>query len=127
MQSYNGKSDPLVHFYRYEQHLEVLGATKKVKCICFPLFLIDTATMWFRRLEPGSIDSWDILEKLFISRFRVHTIQPKDAISLANVKQWEGETLNNYLERFNAIVAEVKGSGEDLKLMAIVAGFDKRS
>lgn len=60
-----------------------------------------------------------------MSQFRVHTIQPKDAFSLADVKQREGETLKNYLERFNAMEEEVNGFGEDLILMAIVAGVHK--
>lgn len=46
MQPYDESNDLLVHLYKYEQHIEVLGVIKEVMCRCFSLFLIDLPTMW---------------------------------------------------------------------------------
>ena len=58
MHPYDGKSNPLVNLLKYEQHMEVAGASEEIMCKCFPIYLTDLATMWFCRLEPGSIDSY---------------------------------------------------------------------
>lgn len=55
----------------------------------------------------------------FKSQFRVHIVQPKDVISLTDIKQRDKESLLSYLTRFNIAVAAVKKPDERLPHMAI--------
>ena len=96
MRPYDGKSDPLVHLLKYEQHMEVAGASEEKMCKYFPIYLTDLATMWFCRLESGSIDSCSELIQSFKNQFRIHMVQPKDPITLTDIKQRDRESLVNY-------------------------------
>ena len=58
MDPYDGTTDPRVHLARYAQHMGVAQASEEVTCRCFPIFLTGLATMWFCRLDCGSINSW---------------------------------------------------------------------
>jgi len=98
------------------------GATERVVCKCFPLFLSDLAITWFRRLAQGSISSWKLLKEKFINQFCIHVEQPKDAYSLSNIKQRPDESIQQYLIRFNAAVAAVQDADEKLILMALCSG-----
>lgn len=63
-----------------------------------------------------------MLKEKFISQFRIHMEQPKDAYSLSNIKQKPGEIVQQYLTRFNAAAAAVQGADEKLILMALCSG-----
>ena len=58
MDPYDGTIDPKVHLAKYTQHMGVAQASEEIMCWCFPIFLIGLATMWFCRLDRGSINSW---------------------------------------------------------------------
>ena len=49
--------------------------------------------------------------------------QPRDAYSLSDIKQRSGESLQQYLTRFNAAVAAVQNADEKLTLMALCGGI----
>ena len=54
-------------------------------------------------------------------------VQPKDPITLTDIKQRDGESLVSYLTQFNAAAAAVKRPDDRLVNMAIVAGINKRT
>ena len=63
-----------------------------------------------------------MLKDKFISQFRIHVEQPRDAYSLSDIKQKTGESLQQYLTRFNAAAAAVQNADERLTLMALCEG-----
>ena len=87
MDPYKGTLDPIIHLQCYSQHMLMNGAIEGVLCKCFPLFLSGLATTWFCRLPHGSISSWEMLKEKFISQFRIHVEQSRDAYSLSDIKQ----------------------------------------
>ena len=118
---YNRKADPTVHLTKYIRHMEVLGASDEVMARCFPLYLTDIAAMWFRQLENGSIGTWTELIERFMRQFRVHIVRPKNVMTLTSMKQWKGESLRDFLTRFNAAVASVDRPDPSMVLMAAVS------
>lgn len=66
-----------------------VGETEEIICKCFPIYLMDLATMWFCRLELGYIGSYSLLVRSFKSRFQIHMVQSKEAIFLMNIKQMD--------------------------------------
>src|SRR5574338_367720 len=123
VEGYDGRTDPAVHLTRYIRHMEVLGASQEVMTRCFPLYLTDIAALWFRQLESGSIGTWtDLIEK-FMRQFRVHISRPKNVMSLATLKQKAGESLRNFLTRFNAAAASVDRPDPSMIMMAAVSGI----
>jgi hypothetical protein len=66
----------------------------------FVLFIITgTAFAWFSSLAPGSIISWDMLERKFHDHFYSGSIQLK-LIYLTSVRQGKDEIVSAYIKRF---------------------------
>ena len=94
---------------------------------CFPLYLTDIAALWFRQLESGSIGTWTELIDRFMRQFRVHIVRPRSVLTLTSMKQWKGESLKDFLTRFNAAVASVDRPDPSMALMAVVSGIADNS
>src|SRR4051812_16817870 len=54
---------------------------------------------WFKRLKPGCIKSWNDLERKFLHRFPDFDLEVS-SVTLASIKQKEGEPIIEYIERF---------------------------
>ena len=121
VEGYDGRTDPAVHLTRYIRNMEVLGASQEVMARCFPLYLLDIAALWFRQLESGSIGTWTDLTERFMRQFRVHISRPKNVMSLATLKQKAGESLRNFLTRFNAAAASVDRPDPSMVMTAAVS------
>lgn len=69
----------------------------------FPLTLAGAARKWFRRLSPGTIESFDPLSKskLFISQFMSPLYGKKPITHLFPDKQRKDELLKDSVVRFN--------------------------
>jgi hypothetical protein len=65
----------------------------------FSLSLTDTAFAWFSSLSPGSVISWDMLERKFHDHFYSGSIQLK-LTDLTSVRQGRDETISTYIKRF---------------------------
>lgn len=92
---------------------------------CFSIFLTGLAIMWFCRLDHGSMGSWPELVIQFKNEFRVHIEQPKDVITLTDIKQRNDESLKNYITRSNTAATIVQKPDPTLVHMAIVIGVKK--
>ena len=90
---YEGSSDPNQHILKYEWSMTAARADDAVKCCSFPISLGGIATMWFTRLPPRSISSFDQLATKFVEQFCMHIARPKDVNTLSSVTQALGETL----------------------------------
>ena len=123
VEMYDGRTDPAVHLMKYMRHMEVLEASQEVMDQCFPLYLKDIAALWFRQLENGSIRTCADLTERFMEQFRVHIARPKNVMSLATLKQKAGESLRNFLTRFNAAAASVYRPDPSMVMMAVVSGI----
>lgn len=84
MPSYDGKADPRQHLIIYGWHMDTATTSDAMKLRCFPIFLEGVRAMWFTRLPPRSISSFDILARKFIEQFCMYTTHLKDIMSLSN-------------------------------------------
>ena len=83
--------------------------------------------MWFTRLPPRSISSFNQLATKFLEQFRMHVARPKDVNTLSSVTQAPGETLRHYLERFHTACAEISNPNDNSILMALTKRIDPDS
>ncbi|KMS96889.1 hypothetical protein BVRB_7g180720 [Beta vulgaris subsp. vulgaris] len=76
-----------------------------VKLHSFPFSLFDIAKDWLYSLPPGSITTWDALQKAFLENFfpasRIGSIRKE----ICGVKQHSNESLYEYWERFKRLCA----------------------
>jgi hypothetical protein len=73
-----------------------------LKVRLFSLSLTGTAFAWFFSLAPGSILSWDMLERKFHDHFYSGSIQLK-LTDLISVRHRRDETISTYIKRFKEL------------------------
>ncbi|KAI9154287.1 hypothetical protein LWI28_023795 [Acer negundo] len=81
-EKYSRIEDPVSHLESFVHHMEVQNATQLAKCRMFPSTLTDCAKTWFRKLPPGSVDSFSKLTTAFYTQFQGIEPCPKDSILL---------------------------------------------
>jgi hypothetical protein len=87
------------HISQYTAQLGEAGVYNTLKVRLFSLSLTGTAFVWFSSLAPGSIISWDMLERKFHDHFYSGSMQLK-LTDLTSVSQGRDETVSAYIKRF---------------------------
>jgi hypothetical protein len=94
-----------------------------VKCKLFVTTLRRGDVTWFKNLRRNSIDSWRDLCYEFTTHFTASRTQPKTMASLEAIVQGKSEPLQDYIERFNKEVVQVRGADETTKRYLIAKGL----
>ncbi|GJV13296.1 protein kinase-like domain, concanavalin A-like lectin/glucanase domain protein [Tanacetum coccineum] len=92
----------------------------------FPITRTGAAERWVDRLSLGTVDSWDLLKKVFIQRYYPSSKTAKQLEDICNFKYEGDETLYQAWERnidrsssnsegFAAIVSKLDSLGRDMK------------
>ncbi|GKE47414.1 reverse transcriptase domain-containing protein, partial [Tanacetum coccineum] len=99
-ETYDGTGDP-------EDRLKVFQASAQVERWAIPTWyhmfnstLIEAARVWFDELPPESINSYKDLKAAFLAYFMQHKKHVKDPVEIHNIKQKDGETIEEFMERF---------------------------
>nr|GEY32363.1 reverse transcriptase domain-containing protein [Tanacetum cinerariifolium] len=100
IRTYDGTGDP-------EDHVKVFHAAAQVErwamptwCHMFNSTLIGAARVWFDELPPESIDGYKDMKAAFLSYFMQQKKYVKDPVEIYNIKQRDGETIEDSMERF---------------------------
>ncbi|RWV90302.1 hypothetical protein GW17_00047506 [Ensete ventricosum] len=79
--------------------------------------------MWYSRLKPASIRSFDQLAKEFESNF-LASVQPRPTTtSLLEMRQKEDEPLEQYLARFTTGIKDIPDGHPSLVIQAFLIGL----
>nr|GEU77823.1 reverse transcriptase domain-containing protein [Tanacetum cinerariifolium] len=71
-----------------------------------------TTRIWFDELPPESIDGYKDLKAAFLTYFMQQKKYVKDPVEIYNIKQKDGETIEDFIERFKVEIGRVKGAPE---------------
>nr|GEV82117.1 reverse transcriptase domain-containing protein [Tanacetum cinerariifolium] len=100
VKTYNESDDP-------EDHLKILQAAAKVErwamptwCHMFNSTLTGSAMVWFDDLPSKFVDSYDDLKKAFLANFLQQKKCIKDLVEIHHIKQREGESMEDFMQRF---------------------------
>jgi hypothetical protein len=67
-----------------------------IKTLFFPMALETMPLQWFDKLNPGSIQNWEDLQRSFCENFTGIITHPITHAELKGLKQKGGESLRNY-------------------------------
>nr|GEX44941.1 reverse transcriptase domain-containing protein [Tanacetum cinerariifolium] len=122
VKTYDGTGDP-------EDHIKVFQAAAQVErwamptwCHMFNSTLIGAARVWFDEISPESIDGYKDLRTAFLAYFMQQKKYVKDPVEIHNIKQREGETIEDFMERFKIETRRMKGAPECMR----ISGFMHR-
>ncbi|XP_057476947.1 uncharacterized protein LOC130764663 [Actinidia eriantha] len=128
--------DPMDHLDSYKSLMSLQGYSDEIMCkaffdeiMCkvFSATLQGLARSWFRKLSPGTIDSFDDVNRLFVANFMSCRVRQKNASHLFTIHQKETESLKDYVKRFNQAILEVEDPSDKVVVMAMMEGLHPRS
>ena len=61
-----------------------------------------SAFIWYTQLQPGSIHTWDDLQRAFLAQF-VSSKKKDSIIDLANARQKSNESVNEFITRWRSL------------------------
>ncbi|XP_050222446.1 uncharacterized protein LOC126672535 [Mercurialis annua] len=113
LDDYNGTGDPITHLSCFQVVMMVQSLFEAAVCKLFPTTLKGPATIWYRSLKEGSIQSFDELARAFRTHFTPSIKRKKKSSDLKLCYQKPGESLQSYIGRFNAEAVEVGNLNDD--------------
>ncbi|GKV02603.1 hypothetical protein SLEP1_g15020 [Rubroshorea leprosula] len=81
------------------------------------------ARTWYYSLPPRSISSYTEMASAFATKFSSRRLIRKTTSELMQVKQRDGESLKNYISRFNDAILEVSSFDQAMGIAAVISGF----
>ena len=101
LESYDGSKDPLDHIESFKTLILLQMTPDEVMCKAFPTTLKGAARVWFNKIPPRTIADFEQLSKGFIRHFIRGQRHKKLTGHLLNTQQAEGESLKQYVSRFD--------------------------
>ncbi|GJX86699.1 reverse transcriptase domain-containing protein [Tanacetum coccineum] len=114
-----------------EDHLKIFEAAAQVEhwamptcCHMFNSTLIGAARVWFDELPPDSIDGYKGLKAAFLAYFVQQKKYVKDPVEIHNIKRRDGETIEDFMERFKVETGRMKGAPECMRISGFMHGVN---
>jgi len=93
-------------------------------CRAFPTTLKGPARVWFSKIPPNTISSFEELSKLFVNNFIGGQKYKCSSSSLLTIKQGENESLQSFITHFNREALTVDEMDDKLLLAAFHNGVN---
>ncbi|KAL0433792.1 UNVERIFIED_CONTAM: hypothetical protein Slati_2713500 [Sesamum latifolium] len=97
--------------------------TNDIKCRVFVATFARAAQQWFNQLPPTVIGSFREFRSLFLHQFASSRKHRKTELSLFSIRQKEGESLKDYVLKFNTAALEVPSATQEVKASAFAQGL----
>ncbi|GKV27059.1 hypothetical protein SLEP1_g36267 [Rubroshorea leprosula] len=120
--TYDGTKDPDDHLHPFCSIMQAQNASDALMCKIFPSTLRGNAQTWYYSLQSKLISSYAELAASFATKFSSHRLIRKTTSELMRVAQREGESLKNYMNRFNDAILGIDLFNQ-VGLVAIIQGF----
>ncbi|KAL0451795.1 UNVERIFIED_CONTAM: hypothetical protein Slati_1157600 [Sesamum latifolium] len=120
---YDGTTNPLEHLSRFENTALLHQYIEDIKCRVFVTTFARAAQQRFNQLPPAVIGSFREFRSLFLHQFASSRKHRKTELSLFSIQQKEGESLKDYLQRFNTAALEVPSATQEVKASTFAQGL----
>ncbi|GKA63148.1 reverse transcriptase domain-containing protein [Tanacetum coccineum] len=85
---------------------------------------IGAARVWFDELPPESINGYKDLKATFLAYLMQQKRYVKDPVKIHNIKQRDGETIEEFMERFKVETRRMKGAPECMWIFGFMHGVN---
>jgi len=121
--TFTGMEDPEAHLTVFHTQMMLVGGSDAVRCKLFMSTLTGMAMDWFISLPDGHVTSFAQLSQLFREQYIANQAPPLVSYDLFDMKQYQGETLKEYINRFGAQVVKVGTTEESMIVYAFRKGI----
>ncbi|XP_023919235.1 uncharacterized protein LOC112030801 [Quercus suber] len=124
LEFYDGTKDPLDHIGAFKTILNLQQTPDEVICKLFPATLRGAARVWFSKFPASSIENFEQLSDSFVRHFIGGQRHKRPTSYLLTVRQQEGESLMDYVKRFNKAVLEIDEADDQVIITTFQAGLN---
>nr|GEY50792.1 hypothetical protein [Tanacetum cinerariifolium] len=124
VKTYDGTRDPEDHVKFFQAAAHVERWAMPTWCHMFNSALIGATRVWFDELPPESIDGYKDLRAGFLAYFMQQKKYIKDPMEIHNIKQRDGETIEDFMERFKTETGRMKGAPECMRIFGFMHGVN---
>ena len=124
LDSYDGPHDPFNHIATFKTTMHLQGVPDKIMRRVFPTTLKGPARVWFSKIPPNTMSSFEELSKLFVNNFIRGQRHKRSSSSLLTIKQGKNESLRSFVTRFNMETLTVDEMDDKLLLAAFHNGVN---
>ena len=118
LDSYDGTRDPFNHIATFKTTMHLQGVLDEIMCRAFPTTLKGPARVWFSKIPPNLVSSFEEFNKLFVNNFIGGQRHKRSSSSLLTIEQGENESLQSFITRFNREALTVDEMDDKLLLAA---------
>ncbi|GKA31334.1 reverse transcriptase domain-containing protein [Tanacetum coccineum] len=126
VKTYDGTGDLEDHVKVFQAATQVERWTMPTWCHMFNSTLIVAARVWFDELLPKSIDGYKDLKATYLAYFMQQKKYVKDPVEIHNIKQRDGDTIEDFMERFKAETGRMKRAPECMRISGLMHGVNNR-
>ncbi|GJV97753.1 reverse transcriptase domain-containing protein [Tanacetum coccineum] len=123
VKTYDGSGDPEDHLKLFQSAAKTERWAMPTWCHMFNSMLTGNARVWFDKLPKESIDSYEDLRAAFRENYLQQTKHIKDPVEIHHIKQRNGESTEDFMERYKAEVLDVEGAPECMKISGFMHGI----
>ena len=95
----------------------------RIICRVIPSSLKDVASNWFYSLRPNSLHSFDEVSRAFVDQYISRKEIMKNNHTLMSIKMGGGESLKNYLSRFQNEMDTIHNCSDEVAAAAFIGGL----
>ncbi|XP_011094524.1 uncharacterized protein LOC105174196 [Sesamum indicum] len=114
LSEYDGTGDPQEHLDKFYAKIDWYDLSDVAYCKVFRTTLSKRALAWFNQLPAVTISSLEQLVQRFLHHFSMNKKVPKTGAYLFTIRQRQGETLRDFMQRFVDAVHEVPHVNQEL-------------
>ncbi|GJV09096.1 reverse transcriptase domain-containing protein [Tanacetum coccineum] len=122
VKTYDGIGDPEDHLKLFQSAAKTEGWAMPTWCHMFNSTLTGNARVWFDKQPKESIDSYEDLRTSFRENYLQQTKHIKDPVEIHHIKQKDGESTEDFMERYKAEVLDVEGAPECMRISGFMHG-----
>ncbi|KAK1669748.1 hypothetical protein QYE76_057907 [Lolium multiflorum] len=123
---FDGLQDPDDWLVNYLEMVKLMGGTRATAMQSIQVHLSGAARSWMKKLSPGSVDSWESFEDIFVKNFRSTCKKPASLEQLRACRQKHDESMRTYIQRWNIIKNSPENISDERVIDAFVAGIQRR-
>ncbi|GJT98254.1 reverse transcriptase domain-containing protein [Tanacetum coccineum] len=123
VKTYDGSGDPEDHLKLFQSAAKTEAWAMPTWCHMFNSTLTGNARVWFDKLPKESIDSYEDLRTAFRENYLQQTKHIKDPVEIHHIKQRDGESTKDFMERYKAEVLDVEGASECMRISGFMHGI----
>nr|GEV03721.1 reverse transcriptase domain-containing protein [Tanacetum cinerariifolium] len=124
VKTYDETGDPEDHIKFFQAAALVERWAMPTWCHMFNSTLIGAVRVWFDELPPGNIDSYKDFRAAFLSYFMHQKKYIKDLVQNYKIKQKDGETIKDFMERFKVETERMKRPPECMRIYGFMLGVN---